>query len=159
MLEQQRRPVRCGKITVDFIKNKYLERTPTQQITVRTGYLNISTPEGTAMDLLKFVRKSGGLNHIATVLTELIEVINPDKLLDLAKRTHSIGCIQRLGYLLEIIDPIETNIRDQCVDLLQSYIQSQTIRSVLLNNHLPKNDFPTHPIWKVIQNTKVESDI
>lgn len=159
MLNQQRRPVRCGKIIVEFIKNKHLDQTPTQPITVRTGYLSISTPEGTAMDMIHFSRQSGGLNHIATVLTELIEEIKPEKLLNLAKCSNSKAWIQRLGYLLEIIEPIETKNRDRCVNLLKTYLNTIVIRSVLLEPNAEKGNFPMHPTWKVIINTTVESDI
>ena len=159
MSKNQKRPIRCGKVEVTFIKNKHLEQTPTQRVTVKTGYLVLSTPEGTIMDLLNFPRQSGGLNHIATVLTELIEVITPEKLLNLACESPSTIWIQRLGYLLEIIEPIETENRDKCLQFLKDYLRSRSCRVVLLDNQMPRKSFPTHKVWKVIINTDVESDI
>lgn len=159
MLNQQKRPVLCGKIMVEFIQNKYLDQTPTQLLTVRTGYLSISTPEATIMDMLCFTKQSGGLNHIATVLTELIEVINPDKLLMLAKISQSTAWIQRLGYLLQIIEPLETENLNQCINLIRNYLNTKKIRSVLLDPNITRKNFPVDSTWKVIINTTVESDI
>lgn len=55
----------------------------------------ISTPEATAMDLMHYPSQSGGLNHIATVLSELQESINPEKLLLLAENQNSLPWKQR----------------------------------------------------------------
>jgi len=67
---------------------KSLTGIPKENITVNTGYLKVSSPEVTAMDLLRYTSKSGGLNHIVTVLSELIESIDPDKLLVLVMKRH-----------------------------------------------------------------------
>jgi len=159
MLQKQRRHLQCGKISVNFITNKDLLKTPTQEVTVRTGYLKISTPEGTAMDLMKYPKQSGGLNHITTVLTELVEVIEPDKLLALAKQSKSTIWIQRLGYLLDNIQPFDRDKGRRSSELLRSYLNSRSIRSILLDSSHASRDYPIDPIWKVIVNKTVESDI
>ncbi len=159
MTKEQRRRIHCGKIVVDFVVNKYLNKTPTTKVTVRTGYLNISTPEGTAKDILCYPRQSGGINHIATVLTELIESIDYQKLLELVEMSDSFSWIQRLGYLLEIIDPLETVQRDKCVQILKEFIYSKPIKKIPLDPSVPDRGCLFHPNWKIIINTKVESDI
>ena len=50
-----------------------------------TGYLKVATPELVALDLLNYPNHAGGLNHIATVFSELIETLDPVKLINLAK--------------------------------------------------------------------------
>jgi predicted transcriptional regulator of viral defense system len=72
---------------------------------VRSGMINISSPELTAADLLVYSAKSGGINFIATVLGELAESmdfrnIDPDFFQGIPK-----PAAQRLGYLLgEVLD-------------------------------------------------------
>ena len=61
-----------------------------------TGYLKVATPELVALDLFKYPDHAGGLNHIATVFSELIETLNPIKLIDLAKNTNSEYQLQRI---------------------------------------------------------------
>jgi hypothetical protein len=52
-------------------------------------------PELVALDL------SGGLNHIATVLSALIEAINKHKIIQLADFIGEKVSLQRLGYILD----------------------------------------------------------
>lgn len=44
-----------------------------QKINTAKSMLIISTPEGTAMDLMNYPKQSGGLNHVAIMLSELQE--------------------------------------------------------------------------------------
>lgn len=159
MVKNQRRSIKCGKISVHFVVNKNLLTTPTQQITTSTGYLTISSPEATAIDLLRYPMQSGGLNHIATVLTELIEKISPKKLLSYAQNLQQLVWVQRLGYLLEIIAPDETKKKNLCVKFLKNYTQSQHTKLVALAPNMPTKGFPKNVDWNLIINMPVESDI
>lgn len=44
-----------------------------QQLKTPTGYMNVSTHEMTAFDLVRYVKSAGYLNHVATILSELQE--------------------------------------------------------------------------------------
>lgn len=59
------------------------------------------------LDLLNYPNHAGGLNHIATVLSELIEKLDPAKLINLAKNTNSEYQLQRIGYILEHIEVMD----------------------------------------------------
>jgi predicted transcriptional regulator of viral defense system len=60
----------------------------------------VSSPEATALDLVGYAHHAGGLSQVATVLSELAERIDPEKLAA-AARTAPVAWAQRLGYLLE----------------------------------------------------------
>lgn len=66
------------------------------------GYIKCSSPELTALDLLRYPRASGGIQHIATVLSDLGKELDPPKLafLALSFEKHQV---QRLGYLLDFL--------------------------------------------------------
>ena len=65
-----------------------------------TGRMKIASVELTALDLLRYPRAAGGLDHIATVLVDLGRLIDPARLGALAGAfERSVG--QRLGHLLE----------------------------------------------------------
>jgi predicted transcriptional regulator of viral defense system len=59
----------------------------------------VSTPEATAVDLVGYPSHIGGLDQAATVLGELAETINSEKLVT-AAQTAPMPWAQRLGYLL-----------------------------------------------------------
>lgn len=66
------------------------------------GYIKCSGPELTALDLLRYPHASGGIQHIATVLSDLGKELDPPKLafLALSFEKHQV---QRLGYLLDFL--------------------------------------------------------
>ena len=57
-----KKPLVFGQIWIDCIYKRDMENLPTQDVIVHSGYLKISSPELTAMDLLLYPRRSGGLN-------------------------------------------------------------------------------------------------
>ncbi len=88
----------------------------------------VSTPEATALDLVGYARHAGGLNQVATVLSELAERIDPEKLAAVA-RTAPVPWAQRLGYLLEHFDFVAK------VSALKEYVRAHAKQSTVL---LPK---------------------
>lgn len=65
-----------------------------------TGTMRISSAALTALDLLRYPRASGGIDNVATVLSELGGKIDPEQLAALSARMER-PVVQRLGYLLE----------------------------------------------------------
>jgi predicted transcriptional regulator of viral defense system len=64
-----------------------------------TGFMKISSPELTVLDLVRYPQAGAGLDNIATVLTELAERLRPDKLAALSSAFEK-AVVQRLGHLL-----------------------------------------------------------
>ena len=62
--------------------------------------MTISSPELTALDLVRYVRAAGGLDAVATILVDLGEKIDGVKLTALAPQFER-AVVQRLGYLIE----------------------------------------------------------
>jgi len=150
-----RYPITCGKVKIDFIVNKNLDKTPIQKIITAKSMLTISTPEGAAMDLMNYPNQSGGLNHIATVLSELQESMKPEKLLSLAESQKILSWKQRLGYLLEVIGAT------QLVEGLKAHLKQQKrldyiplIPGIKDSGKIKKNT-----TWKIFENATIESDI
>jgi predicted transcriptional regulator of viral defense system len=152
---RSRAPIVCGKVKIHFIANKNLAKTPVQIFSTPKSMLKISTPEGTAMDLLTYSDHSGGLNHIATVLAELQESMKPEKLLTLVESETTLAWKQRLGYILEILGA------SKLAKVLKKHLKLQNrIDYIPLMSGL-KNFFNTsrNSTWKIIENATIESDI
>jgi hypothetical protein len=65
-----------------------------------TGTMRLSGVELTALDLLRYPGAAGGIDAIATVLTDLAPKINGDRLAALGSACER-SVVQRLGYLLD----------------------------------------------------------
>lgn len=148
-----------GDIRIQFIYKKKISNVETKKNVVRTGYLPVSTPEETAKDVMTYYRQCGGLNHQATVLSELTEAINTEKLISLAKRSKGLFWVQRMGYILEHIDTFYEKDRDRVVAALEKFLATQRLRYVPLAPEVPTESKPRNKKWKIIENTTVQSDV
>jgi predicted transcriptional regulator of viral defense system len=64
-----------------------------------SGTMKLSSPELTALDLVRYPHRGAGLDNIATVLSELAERSQPKKLATLSGAFEK-AVVQRLGHLL-----------------------------------------------------------
>ena len=159
MANKQLTPIVCGKVKIEFIYKKSLENLPTKNVPVKTGYLVVATPELTAMDLLIYSRQAGGLNHIATVLSELIEEIDPKKIIALLEQSEKKSWIQRLGYILEHIESMDEQRQKKVIRLLHKYVADKSFSPIALAPELPIKGKPRDYRWMIIENTNIESDL
>lgn len=100
--DKQLRKIRAGRSWVTFYFRKDLEsvREGIVDRKTDTGSMKMSGPELTALDLLRYMHVAGGIDAVATVMTDLAERIDGQKLAVMS--THfERACGQRLGYLLD----------------------------------------------------------
>lgn len=126
-----------------------------KQMKTQTGYMNVSAPELTALDIVADERKVGGLSRAAEVLVELTENMRWDKNKLPLLEYFSIRTIQRLGFLLEQIEE-----HHQANDLFSLAKQTgKTIRKTPLKQSTAiGNDMSADNRWKVIENYKIDID-
>jgi predicted transcriptional regulator of viral defense system len=103
MARLNRKPIDCGKSRVQFVRRKDVDRTPLLERDAMEGALRIASPEATALELVGYVDQCGGLAHVVSVLSELADALDPEKLVSLAPQSP-IAWTQRLGYLLDVSD-------------------------------------------------------
>jgi len=148
-----------GQVVIELIYKKSLSNLPTQDFVVNTGYLKVATPELTAIDLFKYSNRSGGISHIATVLSELVENIDVQKLITLAEDIGEVCQLQRIGYVVEKIDVMDEEKKDHFVTVLVDYVQKNRRPYVSLVSALPTTSAPRCKKWTIIENTDFESDL
>jgi len=101
--DKQLPKIRAGRSSIVFYCRKDLSpvKDGLEKYKTKTGTMKISGPELTALDLVRYPHAAGGLHHIATVLSDLGNQIEAEKLAVLSGAfERSIG--QRLGFLLEV---------------------------------------------------------
>lgn len=94
--------IRAGRswITFHFRKNLESLRAGIVERKTDTGTMKVSSPELTALDLLRYVHVAGGIDAVATVLADLAGKIDSEQLAALAAHFDRAP-VQRLGYLLD----------------------------------------------------------
>lgn len=93
--------IKAGRNLIAFYFRKDMESVAAglEDRKTDTGTMKISSPALTALDLLRYPQAAGGLDNIATVLSDLAPRIDAVQLAQLAA-TAEKPVLQRLGYLL-----------------------------------------------------------
>lgn len=152
VVRRSRPEILCGRVRVGFIVRKNVAAMPTQVFNTPRGYLKVSTPEATAFDLVGYPHRAGGLDNVATVITELVEALDAEKLADIAGLS-SVAWSQRLGYLLELVQSPEL------ARGLAEHVKRKKPPPTLLSPSQPRGDACMNPRWRLLLNEKVEPDL
>lgn len=152
---KKRPPIKCGKIKIVFYFKKEFNNISSQYFSTPKSILNISTPEQTAIDLFLYPKQSGGLNHIATVMSELSEKIDGVSLSLLLKKFPYGAWQQRMGYVCEQLKEEQLSlIIKQNIDKQKRVIKVPLVPGL---EELRKNN-EYNKKWKLIVNSKIEAD-
>jgi predicted transcriptional regulator of viral defense system len=147
------RPIACRGVGIRFIVKREIEKTPVQQVKGVTGYIPVSTPEATALDLVRYCRQSGGMDHVLTVLQELAEAIDPTRLALAAEADGGLAYAQRLGWLLGKTDFSQSARR------LAAWLAKRNPPPAKLEAALPLRGSPRDRRWNLWLNARVEGDL
>jgi predicted transcriptional regulator of viral defense system len=151
-LAKNRRPIQCGMVRVAFMARKRLADVPVQPFNTARGTLLVSSPEATALDLVGYADHAGGLGQVATVLSELAERIDPEKLAAAAP-TAPVPWAERLGYLLEHLGFAEKT------PALKEYVRAHATQWTVLSPKAPHTPSHRNKGWKLYVNAKVEAEL
>ena len=97
--------IRAGRSMIAFYFRKDMKAVAAgiEDRKTDTGTMKMSSAALTALDLLRYPQASGGIDNIATVLSDLRQEIDPEQLAALSAVVER-PVVQRLGYLLDHID-------------------------------------------------------
>jgi len=148
VLAKNRPPIHCGMVRVDFVARKRVAEVPRESFNTPRGALQVSSPEATALDLVGYAEHAGGLNQVATVLSELAEKIDAEKLAAAAETTP-VPWAQRLGYLL---DHLGLSAK---TGALKAYVRKHARVSADLLPKAPRGRARRNKDWRLYVNGKV----
>jgi predicted transcriptional regulator of viral defense system len=151
------RLIATPSMNIQLYQSSYIYKAGIEQKKTAAGYINVSTPELTAFDLVRYAQASGHYNHIATVLVELAERIRGKRLAMLAKNIcleHGEWIYwQRLGHLLDVVG------FNYIADSLATFIsQSQPSYGYFLSGKT-KNVLEKSLRWRLYINERIEADL
>ena len=146
-----------GDVKINFVTKKNIPTQYITQIMVSSGYVNVSCPELTAFDLLIYEKNVGGINRVATVLSELAETLNFSTISIDFLKSLNVAIIQRLGYLLDLLEFEElANVLFQ--KLKEANVKFRKYPLSVLSEKKNHSDFQTNDKWKIIINEEIDID-
>lgn len=148
--DTKRKGIRVNYISIKKFPTALLEERKTE-----SGYLKVSSPELTVIDLIHFEKRVGGLDRVTTVLNELTDEIKPEKLNGAFLKEVSAVSVQRLGFILEkVLEKTE---------LAEQLYESCKKEKIKFNRKPLKasgkvKGFQYDEKWKIIINTNIEHE-
>jgi predicted transcriptional regulator of viral defense system len=147
------RPLRVARQRIRFFTKQQMDATPQVEVKTPTGPIRVSSPEATALDLVRFSKASGYFGNVATVLGDLADRLNPEALRAAAERQPHLPTVQRLGYLLDRVGA------EAAAQPLAELIAHRRPRVVPLRADRPAGDAPRDARWRVLVNEEVEAEL
>ena len=151
VVERNRPPIACGAVRVAFVARRKLEAVPVESVNNPRGNIMVSTVEATAIDLVGYMHRAGGVDRVAGVLSELGEEMDPERLVE-ACASASVLWAQRLGYLLEHV-----GAGDRVV-LLKADVRQRARNFTKLLPGASAENAPRSKEWRLFVNASIEAD-
>jgi predicted transcriptional regulator of viral defense system len=153
VVPRQERPLKVPGLSIRFFPKAEFAATPLLQRKGHSGMLPVSTPEATALDLIRYARHIGGLDAVLTVLAELVESMSPAGLAAAAAAEPETALIQRLGWLLDRLD--QTDLADA---LHATLPQAKPLHRAALDPGAPRSGTAANR-WRIFENAEPEADL
>lgn len=149
------RPSTKKNTKIKFIPIKKIPAHLLEQKKTDSGYVQVSSPELTAVDLINYAKHVGGLSRAATVINELSEEIRLDKINEDLASFAETTTLQRLGYIADVILR-----RHDLADAIENICQKLNLKffRVSLMTKGKRYGYPCNERWKVIENSPIEPD-
>ncbi len=153
VLPSHQRDIRVHVLQLRFFKKSGMGLSPVQESKTPTGFIKVSNPAVTAMDLVAYASRVGGLDRVLTILQELSEKITPHMLVEAAKKEKQLSHIQRLGWLFEKAG------QQQLAKALAEWLMLKNPKRTPLDPASPRAGFPRNEKWNVVLNADVEGEL
>ena len=150
-VESSRPAIACGAVRVAFVARRNLAAVPVGSVNTPRGTVLVSTVEATAVDLVGYMGRAGGLDRVAGVLSELGEDMHPERLVE-ASQSASVLWAQRLGYLLEHVGAADR------AALLKAHVQRRARNYTKLLPGADAAGAPRSKDWRLFVNADIEAD-
>ena len=150
------RPSAKKNSKIKFISTKKIPTTNLlEQKKTESGYVQVSSPELTAIDLINYAKHIGGLSRAATIINELAEDMKLEKVNEDIAQYAETATLQRLGYIVDQIlhkQALADAIENICKKLNLKFFR------VSLMTKGKRYGYPCNERWKVIENSEIELD-
>lgn len=147
------RPTKVKGLKINYIVKSDIENEFLEEKKTETGYLKVSCPELTAMDLLQYENKAGGLNRAALLIKELSEEFSMNRLKRILRGNIPVSVQQRFGYIMDKLGK-----RKEIAELVNRELEKKTFFRVPLQMKGKKSGYPVDKKWQVIENTTLDTE-
>ena len=144
MTKVPHRSLKIGRLRVQFFVKSALQQTPVQLLANAFAPLQVSTPEATIFDLIKYATRIGGIGRAAETIGPMLPQVRPDELRRLLELEGEVTTAQRLGFVLE-------NLRNpRLAKVVQDWLPEDLLFVPLVPGM--SGDAPEIMRWRILNN-------
>lgn len=151
MTTTPRRTITLGRLKISFLSKKALAKTAVVTATGGQAPFKVSTPEATVLDLLRYVKQSGGLPRVLQIVTDLAPQLRAADFKKALQAQPEITLVQRTGFIL---DALGHQALSRCA---AAALAGQRLHPVPLASETPAGA-PFHKAWGVYGDLPAEAD-
>ncbi len=149
------RSITVGNNHIEFLTKKNIYTTNYQAMKTPAGYMQVSYPEVTAIDLVRYTKASGHLNNVVTILNELQEKLDVQRFQNLLEKENiELRSMQRLGYLLQLV-----KANKEIIDRAMYWVKKHRPNAIPLRADKPYENSLKNSDWQLYINETVEGDL
>ncbi|KUG26766.1 hypothetical protein ASZ90_003395 [hydrocarbon metagenome] len=153
-------PLRSTKgenIFINYIVKSNFPANGIQQLKTETGFINVSSPELTVIDLVLYNYHVGSFERVIQIIYQLSDAISQNNMKMLIKSIDiPIAVLQRLGFIFDLIELSELSA------VVYDFLSNNKLRNVPLHpssNKNKLNDLEVNHKWKIIVNLDLQLEL
>jgi hypothetical protein len=147
MTDKPRREIEVGRLRIRFFVKRGIERTPTRPLAGAFAPLRVSTPEATALDLVRYASRIGGIGGAIETLAPLLPLIRRLELIGALSAENEPAIAQRLGYILENVGEA------RLAEVIRRWLPSRLAPVPLASPKAYPTTTHEAPNWRVLDNS------
>ncbi|HAU0990325.1 TPA: type IV toxin-antitoxin system AbiEi family antitoxin domain-containing protein [Legionella pneumophila] len=121
-----------------------------EQLTVPTGYVQISCKEQTVLDLVRFYKECGYLSNVSAVIKDLAEMCDESIFENVIHLEKNNSVLQRLGFICEQVG------YENLATLVEQEILTRSVQFIRLSPDSPLKEGNRNIRFKLIINDSLE---
>ena len=147
------RSLSVGRSRIRFVASQFVSKIARKLIRTPTGSIQVSTPESTVVDLVRFAKIAGNLDNVATIIAELVPILRSRELSRAVKVSNDVPNAQRLGYILNQVgaNPLSLPIH--------RWIERQNPRMISLRSGCNAPDSEPDERWHILVDQVLEVEV
>ena len=135
-----------------FFSKRKFNQTGIETQKTDTGYIKISSPALTALDLIQFEKRIGGINRVLSILDELSEFLGIEQLEQLLSNGQvQLASAQRLGYLFE-----HYLQQSEFAEAIFKWIKDKVYYRTPLDTSNANRSQKANNRWKIVPNLEIK---
>ena len=150
MTDRSVRPISAGRTRIQFLASKFVARAAATEMKTPAGVMRVSTPETTVVDLIRFARAAGHLDHVAALISDMSTRLDAKRLIAAVRAVDDIPNAQRLGYILD-------QVRQRTIsDALHAWVERRIERVQLFRPGRSSIGATEDRRWRLLINAPLE---